>query len=214
MSLVLLNLVLSQLLSGAKTFYHSYLIKLTLSKERAPALFRSDVDASLLKKIKTGTLLGSMWSSDLNLTKGIHPFLSSGAPSYIVGGTYEDLMVITYNNQDSSDHPDKYKFFSENATNPPVSTLKVNAFDEDLFRKPPKYQVSVTGTGRPLFGGELRAVTCKDVMLAVTVYGDKFSYCKFCVGCHCATQPLSFLLLFFNSASHPPSLSISPIDEC
>lgn len=151
---------------------------LTLSPSLAKKTFRSDVNPKDLKSIKVGTDLAA--SRDY---EAVNPFLCR-ITGYCAE-PYEDFYVfmssLFMQGQSSKTHGvEQYSARHENATNPPVSELKldINPPSTVFAGSFKKEMVKVVGSGRPLFGGKEKVVTCRDVMIAFTKYTSRFNDCE------------------------------------
>lgn len=145
--------------------------KLTLSKKIAEQLFRSDVNLNDLKKIK------SLKKGDSRLPEDnvgtINPFFRRIL--FRLRDTYDDIYVYDRNTfktkSPTATHGlEGYKARNENACHPPVPVLLVVGFNENIFH--------VVGTGKALYGGKDLAVTCRDVMMALSEDCKQFEDCK------------------------------------
>ena len=148
----------------------------------AEKMFRSDVNPALLKSIEVGTDLKTSHQLSKSAAGFINPFLENAS----VGCALDYKSAYVYASGNDSYNPARthgirhFKARFENATDPPVSEIKLDIEPPStVFPGSFKKEVcKVVGTGRPIFGGRVNSVTCRDVILAFCKYAKRFSYCE------------------------------------
>lgn len=178
---------------------------LTLSKPLSAKMFRSDVNSERLDQVKN-VFDDKLQKGEIKYARyGVSAGLKNPILDRLDYSLHQDYSSIAmYHDNCPPRHECEATYgveihpaFLENATNPAVPSLKLEISHHQLD----EFWVEVKGTGRSLFGGVEKAVTCKDVIKALVRGNQEFQWCEFSNLClvkgllsrHCANSHFPLL---------------------